>query len=269
MSRILPLILALLLTPTLRAQQPTPLNPKQLVQTMVANENEAAQHRGHFAYTSNERSDRTNGHLWTERVVETSSGKVRFLLAEDGQPLSPEREAAERGRLAAIVADPAAFAKPEQATADDDAHAKQMLSILSRAYLLGTPQPDAGELCIPLTPDPAFQPQSIEERILHAMSGTLWIDAHSLRLHRLEGKLPEDLNIGFGILATIKDGSSFATARDPEEGEEWKTTLIDTNVNGRAIFFKTIARKQHTARTDFRRVPDNISIPQAVALAEQ
>src|ERR1700733_8661004 len=95
---------------------------QQFVLTMANNEVTAAQHKDHYAYISKERSDRTGGHLWTEKVVETNAGKIRFLLAEDGQPLSPDRVGQERGRLAAIVADPDGFARKSQATKDDEAH---------------------------------------------------------------------------------------------------------------------------------------------------
>lgn len=78
---------------------------RQIVATTLSNEDFALQHPNRYAYISEERSDRTGGHLWREKVVETGAGKVRMLLEEDGKPLSPEREAAERGRLAQIVSD--------------------------------------------------------------------------------------------------------------------------------------------------------------------
>lgn len=236
---------------------------------MMANEDVAAKHRDLFAYTSKERSDRTGGHVWTERVVETKFGKVRFLKEEDGKPLTPEREGAERGRLAQIVADPQAFIKKEQAQKDDETHAKQMLSVLPRAFLLGDVRDENGKLRIDYKPDPEYQPQSIEERVLHGMSGTVWVDGKTMRLHRVDGRLGDDVTIGFGLLATIKAGSNFDTERDPFQGGEWKTTMINTDINGKAIFFKAIARKQHTERGEFERVPDDIGIADAVAVAEQ
>lgn len=236
---------------------------------MMANEDVAAKHRDHFAYVSRERSERTGGHVWTEKVVETNFGKIRFLKEEDGTPLTPEREAAERGRLAQIIANPEPFEKHEQAQKDDEAHAKQMLAVLPRAFLYSDVHDENGEISIHFRPDPAYQPQSMEERVLHGMSGTVWVDSTNMRLHRVEGRLSDDVTIGFGLLATIKAGSNFDTQRDPFQGGEWKTTLIDTDINGKAIFFKAIARKQHTERSGFMPVPDNISIAQAVQVAEQ
>jgi hypothetical protein len=109
----------------------------------------------------------------------------------------------------------------------------------------------------------------MEERVLHAMSGTLLIDPQMMRLHRLQGRLPEDVNIGFGLLATIHAGSSFSTTRDRLGEPDWKTTMVDTAINGRVIFFKSIAKNEHAEHSDFVRVPNDLSVAQAVALVEQ
>ena len=245
---------------------------QQIVATMLANENVAALHKGRYAYLSAERSDRTGGHLWTEKVVETNVGKVRMLLAEDGAPLSAERIAQERGRLAGIVADPAAFQRKEQALKDDEAHARTMLTLLSKAFLFGDVRQQGGELLIDFQPNPQYEPQSLEERVLHGMSGSMMIDAKAMRLHHIEGRMPTDVSIGFGLLATIHAGSSFATSRDPTSNSatpEWKTTLIDSAIDGKAILFKAIARNEHAEHSNFVRVPDDLSVAQAVAIAEQ
>jgi hypothetical protein len=240
----------------------------QIMATLVNNENLAAKQKDHYAYLSNERSDRTGGHLWTEKVVETDAGKIRMLLAEDGQPLSPDRVAEERGRLAAIVADPAAFARKSQSVKDDEVHAIQLLAFAPRAFLFSDARDEGGFLRIDYRPNPAYETQSMEERVLHAMAGSLLIDPKAMRLHHIEGRLPEDVSIGFGLLATIHAGSSFATTRDRLD-PDWKTTVVDTAINGRVIFFKSIAKNEHAEHTNFVRVPNNLTVAQAVALAEQ
>lgn len=239
------------------------------ITTMLANENSANQHRNHYVYISHERSDRTGGRLWTEKVVETPVGKLRYLLEEDGHPLSADRTAQERGRLARYVADPAAFAKASQSVKDDEAHALQLLALLPKAFTFSNLRDDGGEIHIDFAPDPAYQPQSMEERVMHGMVGTLAIDDNAMRLHHIDGKLPEDISIGFGILATIRAGSTFATTRDPLDPPDWKTAMLNTDVNGHALFFKTISRKEHAEHDSFHRVPNDISVAQAVALAEQ
>lgn len=118
-------------------------------------------------------------------------------------------------------------------------------------------------------PDPQYAPRSMEERVLHGMSGMVLIDAKSLRIHHMEGHLAQDVSIGFGLLATIHAGSSFAITRAPHEALDWKTAQLDTDINGRAIFFKTIAREEHSEHNGFTRVPNDINPAQAVAIAEQ
>jgi len=242
---------------------------KQIVATMLSNEDLALRRPNRYTYISEERSDRTGGHLWREKVVETGAGKVRMLLDEDGKPLPPERVSAERGRLAQIVADPAGFVRSSQTMKDDEAHALQLLQLLPKAFLFSDVRSEGSDLHIDFKPDPAYVPQSMEQRVLHAMSGTVLIDAKTLRVHHIEGHLPQDVSIGFGLLATIHAGSTFATTRDAEESPDWKTAQLDTNINGRAIFFKTIARKEHSEHDNFTRVPNDITPTQAVAVAEQ
>ena len=251
------------------AESPANVAARQLVTVMLNSEIAAAEHKDHYAYLSQERSDRTGGHLWTEKVVETNAGKIRFLLEEDGKPLDPDREAQERGHLAAIVADPNAFIRKSQTVKDDEAHARQLLKILPNAFLLSDAGDGGGFERIDFKPNPDYSPHSMEERVLHAMTGSMLIDLRTLRLRRIEGRLPEDVNIGFGLVATIRAGSNFATTRDSLGQPDFKTTMLDTDINGRAIFFKSIARKEHAEHSAFVRVDNDLTVPQAVTIAEQ
>jgi hypothetical protein len=243
--------------------------PRDVVNTMLAHEKEAELHRDHYAYTSFERSERTGGHLWMERVAETNAGKVRLLLAEDGKPLSGERLAVERARLADIAANPEAFQRKAQALKNDEQHAKEMLDLLPKAFLFENARPDGEFWRVDFRPNPDYVPQSMEERVLHAMTGSLLVDERVMRLRGVEGRLPQDVNIGFGLLATIKAGSSFGTTRELVYGTEWKTQTLDTDINGRAIFFKAIGKKEHAVHRDFSLLPHEMTVADAVAMLEK
>ena len=108
---------------------------RQVVDAVLVQEKTAELQQNRYMYVSQEQSDRTGGHLWTERVVESSVGKMRMLIAEDGQPLSNERAAAERTRLQEIVEHPDAFEKSAAALKNDEKHAKEMLDLLPKAFL--------------------------------------------------------------------------------------------------------------------------------------
>ena len=241
----------------------------QLMNTLVAHETDAGRVRGHYSYMSEEKSDRTGGHTWVEKTVETQWGKVRFLVTEDGKPLDPQREGAERGRLAQIVNDPDGFKRTESARIDDEQHAKQMLALLPKAFLFDGPHPEGEVLKVYFRPNPAYQPQGMEEKVLHGMSGTVTIDAKVVRLRGIEGHMPNDVSLGFGLLATIKAGSNFATVREPEVVPDWKTLSVHTDINGKALFLKTIARSGDSKRWSYKKIPDDLPIQDAVAMAEQ
>ena len=192
-----------------------------------------------------------------------------MLVAEDGQPLSVERLAAEKARLTEMVAHPDVFQRQQQARKDDEQHAKEMLDLLPKAFLFEDERQNGELVRIDFKPNPDYSPQSMEEKVLHGMTGSMLVDCRAGRLHELEGRLPEDVNIGFGLLATIHAGSRFSTTRDPVPGSEWKTSVIDTDINGRAIFFKSIAKKEHVEHSGFRQVPMEMTLAQAVDLLEK
>lgn len=241
----------------------------QIVSTMVAHEASAADHRGLYFYLSEERSDRTGGHLWQERVAETRWGKLRFLVAEDGHPLTGDRLQAEKTRIAGEAADPEAFRKSEQARLDDEQHAKEMLQLLPKAFLFDPGTAENSFFRIRFRPNPAYTPQSLEERVLNGMSGFVLIDKNLLRLHEVSGRMQSDVSIGFGLLATIHAGSSFSSVRIPLEGTDWKTQTLHTDIKGRALFLKTIAREQDSHHSDFVKIDDNLSLPDAVTVLER
>jgi hypothetical protein len=239
---------------------------RQIVDTMLTHEGDPAEHRLKYMYLNEEQSERTGGHTWTERVVETDKGKVRLLLAEDGNPLSPERQQAEKAKLKDIATHPDAFQKREQAMKNDEQHAEQMLALLHKAFLFDEPRPEGSDLKIEFRPDPAYQPKTIEEKVLHSMSGVVLVDERTKELHRIEGKIPADVTLGYGILGTIHAGSSFSTEHEMEQGGEWKDAVVNTAIEGKAMLFKEIGRNEHVVHREFKRLSDNINVAEAVAL---
>ena len=258
-------LVSTLLPSALRAQD-QPQTPQALVAAMLQHENQP--HTDRYEYIAQERSDRTGGHLWTERVVELPAGRVRLLLAEDGKPVSADRLQQERDHLNAITADPAAWERSESTNKNDEEHARQMLNLLPRAFLLDNVRLESGQWHMDFHPNPEFSPTGVEERVLHGMSGTLVIDAKDLRLVHIEGHLPQDVSIGFGLLATIHAGSRFESTREKIEGH-WRTVHVLTDIRGKAALFKTVAKNSDVTRSDFHYLPGNTSPVEAVALVEK
>ena len=253
-------------TQDLIAQEP---DTKALLQTMLNNEQNATAHRGYYFYLSEERSDRTGQHLWVEKVVETPQGRVRLLQAEDGQALSPDRVSQERARLDNDAAHPDDFAKREAAGANDEAHAKQMLQLLPKAFLFDPPQIDGTSIRLVYRPNPDYQPQSMEERVLRGMHGTVVIDRQMVRLREVDGQLDNDVSLGFGPFAIVKAGSNFDTLREHVDGSDWKTEKTHTDISGRALMLKSLGRKGDLKRSGYHKVGDHLSVAEAAAMLER
>jgi hypothetical protein len=239
----------------------------QVVNQMIAHEDDNSAHRDTYEFLSKERSDRTGGQVWTERVVETSFGRVRFLLAVDGKPLSAAQESAERGRLAEIVADPNAFLARERAQKDDEAQARKMLDLLPKGFVFDHVRLQGGVWTMDFHPNPGYSPHGIEERVLCGMSGTLEIDAAQERLLHIDGQLPEDVSIGFGLVATVKAGSRFSSERGDVQGH-WRTLHVATDIKGKAVLFKSVSKDAEITRSEFHYLQPGMTVAQAVTLAE-
>ena len=147
---------------------------------------------------------------------------------------------------------------------DDEMHARQMLDLLPKGFILENLKEQAGDWRVDFRPDPKYSPSGIEERVLHGMSGWMLINQKQMRLHHIEGRLPADVNIGFGLVS-VKSGSNFESTKAPYD-EQWRTIRVISDIRGKAALFKAISRNQDVARGEFKRVDNNLTVAQAVEM---
>ncbi len=247
---------------------PSLQKPQDVVLAMIDNENAAAARHEHWEYVSNERSGRTGGHAWTERVVETAPGRVRLLIGVDGKPLTPEQIQQERLKLEGIRDHPENFIKHEQNTRAEEKRARQMLEVLPHNFLFENVALDHGVWRMTFRPNPDYSPSGIEERVLHNMAGTLSIDAHDLRLIHMDFHLVQEVSLGFGLLADLHMGSNFVSDRQQIDGH-WHTLHVATVVHAKAMVFKKIDLNVDIYRSEFQPLDHELSVPEAATLLLQ
>jgi hypothetical protein len=236
---------------------------------MAANEVAAREHQGTFAYTSQERSDRTGMHLWQERDVEIGDGILRRLIAIDGRPLTKEENAVETQRLQTLVNNPDAYRRESAAHKDDEKHATSMLQLLPRAFILTPDGADGDCARYRFTPNPTFQPATYEERVGAAMAGTVSLREPENRLCILQGTIQHPVTFGFGLIGKVDAGGNFRLERAPVEGIAWKSEKISVHMGGRILMMKSLAKEQETVRTNVRTVPSNLSLAQGLQMIQQ
>jgi len=118
-------------------------------------------------------------------------------------------------------------------------------------------------------PNPEYPAHSIEARIIHAMSGELWVSAKYKRMVRLEGHLTQDVSFGFGILGRLYQGGWFSLQRTQVSSTDWKTERFELHMNGRAILFKIVAREFSELRSGFVPVTAKLDLAKGAALLYQ
>ena len=249
-----------------RAWSETSIPAGQLVREVVYNElNDHARH-GFWRYWVVRQSQA--GAL-QEDQMETTDGPIARLALINGRALTPEAEEQEQERLGKLLSSRDDQARNSRQHDEDEERIGRILELLPTAFVYEYDGEENGCLRLRFRPNPADQAHTIEARIFHAMSGTLWVDARSKRLARLEGHVDENVDVGFGILGRLYKGGWFRLVREQVSATEWKTKSLEVHMNIRALLVKTFARETSEERGGFMPVPAGMSLEQGIALLDQ
>ena len=251
---------------SLPAQLRHPLPAIQLVNQMVQAETAAMRNRQHFLYRKEERSNRTKGHLWDELVVETSDGPMQRLISEDGKPLSNSQKKAEDKRIAYLANHPAEFRRETQKRKEDDARMPDLLRELPRIFLFKTVGSEGDYTRIAFQPNPLFQEESYQDRVVHAMSGVLLIHMTDMRLCELDAHFEHKVEFGYGLLGTVSDESHFSITRKEVSPGQWKTITIRVHIDGSILLLKSISRDVDSSQYGFKLVAPDLTVAEAAAI---
>jgi hypothetical protein len=237
------------------------------VARMAENERQArVDLKEHFSFLLQERSPRTGGHLWLERVVEVDEGKIARLLKVDGVPLSAEAAATEQRRLTNLANDPEAFRRLNASVQSDEKHLISLLGALPSQFLLTPAGTVNGCSQYTFKPNPAYQPATMEEKVLHAMEGTVSIKQPEDRLCELQSRIASPVSFGFGLLGKVNQGGSFQLQRRQVSPDTWKSVRMVVHMNGKILMMKSLTRDQDSIRSEIKLVPQHISLQQAVEM---
>ena len=204
-----------------------------------------------------------------EEQVETADGPIGRLMLSGGHALGPEAEKAEQERLQELLASPGEQARQQKQYDEDEERIGRILALLPSAFVYQYDGEENGRYRLRFRPNREDRACTIESRILHAMSGTLWIDARSKRVSRLEGQVDENVDFGFGILGRLYKGGWFRLERVQVSATEWKTEAFEVHMNIRALMVKTFARETSELRGGFVPVPTGMSLAEGLAVLNQ
>ncbi len=199
------------------------------------------------------------GQQRTKKVVEMRDGSIERLVAVNGQALTVDKQQEENKRIEQFVSNPDEQRKVKQIQAKDAAQCATFLKMMPEALLFSDGGQEGDLRRLAFKPNPAFQPPSWQARVLHAMTGELFIHTEDRRLAAINGYLVEDVKFGGGLLGHLKSGGQFHVERTNIGSGHWEMTLLDVRMNGKALLFRTIAVQHKEIRTNFYRVSDNLT----------
>ncbi len=235
---------------------------------MVQAETEAAKDRAHFLYRRKETSTRTKGHQWEELVVEVSEGRMHRLIRVDGKPLTASQEKVERDRLQFLSKHPDDVRRENQGRKDDEERTADLLRVLPKIFLFNLEGVEDGCTKVAFRPNPAYQEQSYQDRVLHAIDGYLLIHQGDNRLCKLDTHLEHAVEFGYGLLGKVSQSSGFSMARTEVGPGQWKTQELNVHIDGNILLLKSVSRQEDSVHFGFQEVPFNMSVAQSVVMIE-
>lgn len=250
------------------AVEPTPPEPAQkLVTEVIYNELHDRECDSFWLY----RSVRVAGSQDVVREqVETADGPIFRVIKDHGSPLDAEERKREDARLQTLIARPGEMARVRQEHLQDEARLQKVMEMLPQAFLFTYDGPvDGDAVRISFRPNPAFAPDGYEARVIHAVAGTLIVNARLKRMIDMDGQVMERVDFGFGILGHVEKGGTFEVRREQVSAQHWKADLVEVHIQGRVLLFKNMTKDQRESRSDFRPVPHDISLTTAKELLDQ
>ena len=248
------------------AQPPPSIPAGQLVREVVFNELNDHHAHGYWRYWV---LHNTPNGMRLDDQVETAQRPVTRLSLSNGQTPSVEAEQQEQARLRRLLTSTDEQTKHLREYQEDENRIGRILALLPDAFLYEYDGDENGSHRLRFRPNPDYPAHSIEARIFHSMTGTLWVDARMKRLVRLDGRVRDNVDFGYGILGRLYKNGWFQLVRVQVSATDWKTERLEVHMCGRALLVKSFARDTSEQRGGFTSVSTGMSLAQGAALLEQ
>lgn len=264
--KLLPLTLSTVLLLALNAaaqDQAHSLSPADLVRQVVANElADRVQKRKWLCLIEKLEGQQTI----LKEQVDTKDGPLYRLLAIDGVPLDPGQRQRDDARIDRLMHNPRQQLTVKQGHDADEEQLEKLMRLMPGTFLYGYDGVEGTLIRLSFRPDPNYDPPTYEARVAHSLAGTILIDPQQKRLARFSGRLVDRVEFAYGILGHIDNGGTIEIARMQVAPLQWKTARIDIQISGRLVFFRTISKQEHEARSNYKAVPDDLGLVEASRL---
>ncbi len=244
------------------AGQGLELPANELVRHIVANELKAEQQdQSHWSF----RLDilRPNRQREVDEVVDTEHGDLKRPLVINGRELTAEQQQKSDRQIDQLVRNPGALRRSLIEKNQDEARSQRLLKMLPDAFYFNYGERQGDLVQLNFAPNPRFHPSTHKAEVFHAMQGSVWVSTKRSRVEEITGPLIREVKFAGGLLGHLNEGGTFDVKQAEVAPGYWELTLLKVQMKGKALFFKMIAVQQNYSRSDFRPVPDNLTLAQA------
>jgi hypothetical protein len=205
-----------------------------------------------------------DNHIILEQVIETVDIPVTHLLAVDGHAPTPAqlKEEEERHRSLLKNSDGQSAFKKEHD--DDSKKLEEMLRIIPEAFVFQDQGKQRGLEKLAFHPNPEFKPKTYQQRVLHVLVGTAFIDLQDKQIARISATLAQRVEFGLGFLGRVDRGGTVNIVRTRLPEGVWQVSMEKIDLSGRIAIFKSLNRRKDERRSAFKLVAPGTTVVQAL-----
>ncbi|HZT34819.1 MAG TPA: hypothetical protein VFA15_02790 [Nitrososphaera sp.] len=246
---------------------PNDSKTRELVRRVVANElDQEARDKSHYMFRLKRITPKGTS---LKEIVQTDQGSVARTLLIDGKAPTEDQKRSEEEKITKLANDPDAQRQRMKREKEDENRAQIMIKALPNAFFYQEIGRDGDTVKLRFRPDPNYEPASREESVYTGMAGELWLNVPQQRLRKIDAHLFHDVDFGWGILGRLYKGGSFMVEQEQVDGNHWDTTVMKLDLTGKALLFKSLVYKEQELESDFKRLPDHLSMMQGVEILKK
>jgi hypothetical protein len=237
-------------------------NLDQLVRAVMRNEIES-QHTDKSLWCYHQQRQEDGKPNKTLEVCETNQGDLERTVAVNGQQLNLEQQQTEDQRLHKLLNSPEQLKAKQKKAREDAEQMETLLKAFPEAFRFQLQGASGDFVSIKFRPNPGFHPSTHALMVFHHMEGNLAVDEKEGRIAEIDGQLTSEVKFGAGLLGHLDRGGTFHVKQADVGSGHWEMTLMNVQMNGKVLFFKSIAVLEKNSFSDFTPLPSGATLQQA------
>jgi hypothetical protein len=237
-------------------------HPDTLVREVIYNEIQAQLHDNSL-WCYRERQQEDGKPEKTLEVCQTRDGDIERLMAVNGKEVDEAQRHAEDLRIQKLITHPEQLRAKQKKDREDGDQERSMLKIFPDAFRFQLENETGDLVTLRFRPNPAFHPSTRAALVFHHLEGTLVLDTRHKRLVEINGRLMSEVKFAGGLLGHLDKNGTFVVRQQNVGQGHWDLRYFNVDMNGKALFFKTITVREKKSLVDYCPLPRGASLQQA------